>query len=453
VLDNLVETAYQQNLSLREAGARVLAARAQRNFAVGNLFPQVQDATGAYQRIKLSQERANPPPEAWFSDWETSLNLSWELDFWGRFRRAIEAADAELDASVEDYDDVLVVLLADVAASYVEYRTFEQRLVFARQNVQIQERSYQLADDKWNLGASTERDAQQARQVLEQTRALIPQLEIGLRLANNRLCVLLGIPPQQLQEMLGRGGIPQPPLEVVVGIPADLVRRRPDVRRAERLAAAQSARIGIAQAEFYPHIAINGSIGLAADDFKDLFDTPGSMTGSVGPSFQWNILHYGRLRANVQIQDARFQELAYAYQNSVLNAAREAEDAIVSFLRSQEQADRLAASVDAADRTVEITAEQYRQGAVDFTPLFLFQSTLTDQQDQLAAVQGNIALSLIATYRALGGGWEMRLARDGYAHGGAVHHGAGVAEPVDAAAENMLEREPLPEPLPGPFRP
>jgi NodT family efflux transporter outer membrane factor (OMF) lipoprotein len=414
VLDRLIESAYEQNLSLREAGARVLAARALHDFAVGNLFPQTQEATGAYQRIKVSEEQAGgAPPEIWFSDWTVGLNLSWELDFWGRFRRAVESADATLDASIEDYDDVLVVLLADVAANYVQYRTFEQRLFYANANVEIQQKSYQLAKDKQEAGASTERDTQQAKQVLEQTRSLIPVLEIGLRQANNRLCVLLGMPPRDLAELFGDGkDIPEAPREVAIGIPADLLRRRPDVRRAERQVAAQSAQIGIAEAEFYPHISLNGNIGLAADQFKELFDTPDAMTGSIGPSFRWSILNYGRLLANVRFQDARFQELAYVYQNSVLNAAREAEDGIIAFLQSQEQVTHLTSSVAAAQRTVEITLEQYRQGAVDFTPLFLFQDTLTQTQDQLAAARGNIALSLIATYRALGGGWEMRLIRE-----------------------------------------
>jgi NodT family efflux transporter outer membrane factor (OMF) lipoprotein len=415
VLDRLVESAYEQNLSLREAGARVLAARALRDFAVGNLFPQTQEAAGAYSRNKLSEEQAGGAPrDVWISDWNAGFNLSWELDFWGRFRRAVESADATLDASIENYDDVLVVLLADVATNYVQYRTFEQRLFYANTNVEIQRKSYQLAKDKQEAGTATERDTQQAKQILEQTQALIPVLETGMRQANNRLCVLLGMPPKDLADVLGEGkDIPQAPLDVAVGIPADLLRRRPDVRRAERQVAAQSAQIGIAEAEFYPHIAINGNIGLAADQFKELFDTPDAMIGSIGPSFRWSILNYGRLLANVRFQDARFQELAYSYQNSVLNAAREAEDGIIAFLQSQEQVIRLAASVEAANRTVEITAEQYRQGAVDFTPLFLFQDTLTQQQDQLAAARGNIALSLIATYRAIGGGWEMRLVRDG----------------------------------------
>ncbi|MCC7476690.1 MAG: efflux transporter outer membrane subunit [Pirellulales bacterium] len=409
-LNQLIETAYQQNLTLREAGARILEARAQLGIAQGNLFPQSQSAFGDYSRVKLSTNTANPPASAWFSNWDAGLTASWELDFWGRYRRAIEAADAGLDASVEDYDDVLVVLLSDVAASYVQYRTFEQRLVYARANVEIQRLSYQLADDKFKAGATTERDVQQAKQVLEQTEALIPTLEIGKRQAANRLCVLLGMPPTNLEAILGTGtGVPVAPLDVAVGVPADLIRRRPDVRRAERQVAAQSARIGLAVSDLYPHISILGTIGVEAAQFGNLFKTPGSMIGEIGPGVRWDILNYGRLVNNVRVQDARFQQLAYAYQNQVLDAGREVEDAIVLFLRSQEQSQHLDASVEAAARTVKITTEQYNEGFVDFTPVYLFQSILTQQQDQSALAQGDIALGLIAVYRALGGGWEIRL--------------------------------------------
>jgi outer membrane protein TolC len=244
---------------------------------------------------------------------------------------------------------------------------------------------------------------------LEETEALIPALEIGRRQAANRLCVLLGIPPTNLEAILGAGsGIPTTPPDVVVGVPADLVRRRPDVRRAERLVAAQSARIGVAVSDLFPHFSVLGTIGVEAEQFGDLFKD-GSMIGEISPGFRWDILNYGRLANNVRVQDARFQQLAYAYQNQVLEAGREVEDAIVVFLRSQQQAQHLGESVDAAARTVDITKEQYNQGEVDFTPVFLFESTLTQQQDEWAVSQGDIALGLIAVYRALGGGWQIRL--------------------------------------------
>jgi NodT family efflux transporter outer membrane factor (OMF) lipoprotein len=413
ILDSLVQDAVRQNLSLRAAGERIVEARARRGIAVGNLFPQQQDVSGSYTANKASSEVANGTAEQWFRNWEVGFNVSWELDLWGRFRRSIEAADADLEASVADFDDVLVVLIADVAANYVQYRTFQERIVLARRNVQIQERSYQLAQDKFGAGATTERDVQQSRQILEQTRALIPQLETGARQAANALCVLLGMPPHDLTRRLGTvGAIPSAPPEMALGIPADLLRRRPDVRRFERQAAAQSAFIGVAKSDLYPHFSLLGSIGVKAEDFADLFDTPDSLSGFIGPAFRWDILNYGRIESNVHVQEARFRQLVLAYQEAVLRAGREAEDAAVGFLKEQERARYLTASAAAAARTVEITYDQYRQGAIDFTPVFLFEERLAEQQDQLAASQGQIALSLVDLYRAVGGGWQMRL-KDG----------------------------------------
>jgi NodT family efflux transporter outer membrane factor (OMF) lipoprotein len=410
VLDSLITQAYEQNLSLRVAGERIVESRARRGIAVGNLFPQVQQAAGAYTANKVSSEVGNRAPQQWFSNWEAGFNVAWELDLWGRFRRSIEAADADLQASVANFDDVLVVLLADVSANYVQYRISQERIAVAHRNVVIQEKSYQLAQDRFKAGASTERDVQQAKQILEQTRALIPQLEGELRRAANALCVLLGMSPRDLSERLGTGApIPSAPAELALGIPADLLRRRPDVRRIERQAAAQSALIGVAKSDLYPRLSLLGSIGVRAEDFGDLFKTPGSIAGSVGPAFHWDILNYGRIESNVQIQESRFRQSVLAYQETVLRAGREAEDAAVSFLKAQERARFLNNSVAAASRTVEITYDQFSQGVIDFTPVFLFEETLADQEDQLAIAQGQIALSLVDLYRALGGGWEMRL--------------------------------------------
>jgi NodT family efflux transporter outer membrane factor (OMF) lipoprotein len=413
VLNALIADAAQQNLSVRAAGERIVQARARRGIAVGNLFPQVQQATGSYSANKVSNQAGNAQGfnNQWFQSWDAGFNASWELDLWGRFRRSIEAADANLEASVADYDDVMVVLLADVSANYVQYRTFQERIAVARRNIGIQEKSYQLAQDKFQAGAATERDAQQAKQVLEETRASIPPLEVGARQANNALCVLLGMPVRDLSDRFGvePSKIPSAPPELAIGIPADLLRRRPDVRRSERRAAAQSAQIGVAKSDLYPRFAINGSIGVAAENFGDLFHTPGSMFGSIGPSFQWDILNYGRIENNVAIQESQFRQAVLAYQDSVLRANRESEDAIVGFLKAQERAQALNLSVAAADRTVQITHDQYREGVIDFTPVFLFEGTLAQQQDELALARGQIALNLVDLYRSLGGGWQMRL--------------------------------------------
>jgi NodT family efflux transporter outer membrane factor (OMF) lipoprotein len=409
VLDSLICSTYQQNLTLRQAGFRVLQARAQRGIVVGEFFPQTQQADGAYSRNVLSAEVANGSflQARFFSRWDFGFNLAWELDFWGRFRRAIEAADANLDASVEDYDDVLVTLLGDVASNYVRLRTFEQRIEYARANVELQRETLGIAESRFKAGTTGELDVVQARSTLEQTQAQIPELEISLRQANNQLCILLGIAPEELRAKLGSTPIPTAPADVAVGIPADLVRRRPDIRRAERQAAAQSALIGVAESDFYPHISITGTIGYSAEQFKDLFQSS-ALSGSVGPSFQWNILNYGRILNNVRLQDARLQELVAAYQNAVITGAQEVEDGLVTFLRAQERTNFQSASVSDAEKAVKIVVDQYKAGTVDFTRVTQLQQNLVSLQDTLAQARGEIALGLIEAYRALGGGWEIR---------------------------------------------
>jgi NodT family efflux transporter outer membrane factor (OMF) lipoprotein len=410
VLNSLISDAYKQNLSLRAAGERIEEGRALRGIAVGNLFPQNQNMAGSTSVNKVSGQTANAQqaePDQWFSQTQVGFNMNWELDLWGHFRRSIEAADANLDASIANYDDVLVVLLADVSADYIQYRTYQERLNLARINVSIQEAAYQLASDNFRLGRSTERDPQMARQVLEQTRSAIPDLEAGLRRTSDALCVLLGITVQDLNKRLGDSGvIPKAQLSWSVGIPADLLRRRPDVRRAERQAAAESAGIGIAKSALYPKFYLNGSIGVQAEQVGDLFKNPSSMIGTFGPAFQWDILNYGRIENSVKAQEARFREFVAQYQQTVLNANREVEDSLINYFMSQERYKSLSLSVDAAQRTVEITNDQYRNGAVDFTPVFIFEAALTSQQDAQALAQSDTALSLVDVYRSLGGGWD-----------------------------------------------
>jgi NodT family efflux transporter outer membrane factor (OMF) lipoprotein len=445
-LNELVQTASRQNINLRVAGMRILESRYRRQIAVGELFPQLQDAAGSYSQNKLSANVANAPANLWFSNVDVGLNASWELDFWGRFRRAVEVADAELDASIESYDDVLVLLLAEVASGYVELRTFQERRDYAIKNVAAQENSLKIAEDKLQHGASSQRDVEQARTVLEQTRALVPTFEAGQRLANNRLCMLLGIPPRDLIAMrLGEGRTPQTPPEAAIGIPADLLRRRPDLRRAEREVAAQSARIGIAVSDLYPHLTINGTFGYAAQNFGELFDGNRSTVGGIGPAFRWDVLNYGRIINNVRAHDAVFQQAAYAYQEKVLEAAREAEDGIVKFLTSHRRSKSLDAAARAAESTRMITTNQYRQGVVDFTAVYIAESELSQVQDLAAAARGQIAQSLIELYRALGGGWEMRLLPQG-----SMDARSAVSSPLNVAPERPLPAPVPPEPLPTP---
>ena len=411
----LVETAYRQNPSLRTAGVRVLEAQARRGIAIGSLFPQQQDAFGEATSNEISENRANrgaPGLISDFDDWQVGFDATWELDVWGRFRRGIEAADAELLASVATYDDVLVSLIAEVARNYMLLRTLEEQLAVARENVAIQQRSFEIADAKFKGGTVTELDSAQAASLLRDTEAQIPGLESSIRQTQNTLCVLLGIPPQDLQYMLGgTKTIPSPPAEVAVGIPADLLRRRPDIRQTERQLAAQSAQIGVAKADLFPRFALFGTISVAAQDFEDLFKGD-SFENFGGPSFRWAILNYGRIQNNIRVQDARFQALIGDYENTVLRAQGEVENAIAAYLGAQRQVTFLTGSVGSAARAVELAEFQYREGAVDYTRVLDTQQFLVTEQDRLVTTRGSVVLNLVALYKALGGGWELRVGKD-----------------------------------------
>lgn len=409
-IDALVCCAYRQNLTLREAGCRVLQARAQLGITTGQIFPQSQTFAGSYTRNAASRQTISGQGivEPFFNQWNYGFNLNWELDFWGRFRRAIESDTANLNASVENYDDVLVTLLGDVAANYVEMRTFEGRIKFALDNVRLQRETLTITEARFRGGTTSELDVYQARSTLEQTEAQIPELEISLRQTVNQLCILMGMPPEELQSRLGQAPIPAAPPEVAIGIPADLLRRRPDVRRAERLAAAQCALIGVAESDFYPAFSINGTLGYSAQQFPDLFRSS-ALNGNVGPSFQWNVLNYGRILNNVRLQDAKFQELVASYQQTVLNANQEVENGLVTFLKAQRRTKLQAASVNDAEKAVTIVLAQYKAGVIDFTRVSQLEQALVQQQDVLTQAQGEIATGLIQVYKALGGGWQIRI--------------------------------------------
>ena len=442
-LNDLVQTAYQQNLTLREAGFRVLQARAQLGISIGELFPQKQEMNGSVDSHGVSTNVANrvATPTRWFGQWNYGFGLAWELDFWGRFRRAIEATEDTLDASVEGYDDVLVTLIGDVATTYVQIRTLQQQIAYARQTLTLQKQSLEIAKAKFKGGQVSEIDANQGQSDVSTTENLIEENLISLRQATNQLCVLLGIPPEDLLRKLGEAPIPTAPVEVAVGIPADLLRRRPDVRRAERLAAAQCAEIGVAEADFYPQISINASFGWSAQELKDLF-AHGSFREIVGPSFSWPILNYGRILNNVRLQDAHFQELVVGYQNTVLTAGREVENGLVTFLRAQNRARDMNVAVTAEMAAFKEAFAQYKGGLVDYNRVVLIQERLVERQQTLALAQGQIAQGLIQVYRALGGGWQIRCdENEGLAHSAVIPTESG---PVSEVLPPPKETPPIP---------
>ena len=416
-LSKLIDTAYQQNLSLQVAGLRVMEARAQLGIATGQKYPQSQTVSGGYA---YSYSSVNAPPlsnlpsgvlqgvDRSSSAWSTSFDATWEADVWGKFRRGVESADANLASSMLNYDAVLVTLTGDVAALYTAIRTLEERLDHGYANVKLQQQSLDLADARFKLGATSELDVEQARSLLYDTQSRIPQLELNIDKATNGLSFLLGLPPSDLQSMLGTSRtIPTVPVSVAVGIPADLLRRRPDVRAAEMAAAAQSARIGGSQANLYPSFGIAGSLGLAGESLSDTFES-GAATGFLSPFFQWNIFNYGRIKNNVRVQDARFEQAVTIYQNTALSAAKEVQDGLQGFLRTQEQVAFLNKAVVASKRAAVIALAQYQQGAADYTRVLNTQTALVQQQDNLTSARGQVVGNLIATYKALGGGWQLR---------------------------------------------
>ncbi len=414
VLDTLVRTARAQNLDLQIAGLRVLEARARLGIVTGSLYPQSQTLPGNYSYNRGEKTRFT---SRYFNQAGVGFDAGWELDFWGKFRRGIESADASLVANIAGYDDVLVTLTAEVARNYVLIRTLEERIRLARENIVIQQRSLELTRNQFETGSVTELDMQQATTQLRNTQALVPNLLISLEQAQHALSILMGMPPQDLRAMLGNAThIPTAPAEVAVGIPADLLRRRPDIRQAELQAAAQSAQIGIADAELLPSFTLFGSIGwnvndAGRDSLGELFESS-SLRFSTGPAFQWKILNYGRLKNQVRVQDARFQQLLSNYENRVLSAAGEVKDAMSGFLHSKVETEYRKQSVEAAKRAADLSMLQYTEGVSLYQSVLDATRSLASQQDAWAQTRGNIAINLIALYKALGGGWEVHRAQD-----------------------------------------
>jgi NodT family efflux transporter outer membrane factor (OMF) lipoprotein len=425
VLNELVEEASRENLGLQVAGLRILEARAQLGIASGYLYPQQQNADASAAAVGASRHAANTSAgDLRYNDLNIGFNAAWELDFWGKFRRGVEAADAQFLATIANYDDVMVTLRAEVARAYILIRTQEDRINLAEASAAIQKRSLEIAENRFEGGLVTELDVQQARSLLANTLAAIPGYQADYRRFQNALSVLLGIPPQDLSARLqsrNGAGIPQPPAAVAVGVPADLLRRRPDVRLAELQAAAQSALIGVAKADLYPHFTLIGTIGLQASDspftreggsdLSDLFSSD-SITYFAGPSLTWDLFNYGRIRNQVRVQDARLQQLVINYQNTVLNSAREVEDAMAGFLGDQLRARYLSDAVTASKRSVEMSSLQYGEGLADYQRVLDAQRGLTRDQDALAIVQGSVAINLVNMYKALGGGWQIRAYKD-----------------------------------------
>jgi NodT family efflux transporter outer membrane factor (OMF) lipoprotein len=418
VLDELIATARRENNNLEIAGLRVLESQARLNIAIGNKYPQQQVLAGNVSAIGASETTPNTgTTDTNFTEFNVGASVVWEIDFWGRFRRGIESADAGMLASIASYDEALLLLTAQVADVYALIRATEEQLRLARDSYAIQERSYKIAEVLYRNGSSSELDALQAKTQLLGTAAVIPDLETSLRQLKNALAVLLGRTPGNIDDILkGEGDLPTIPDSVAVGIPANVLRQRPDVRRAELQALAQNALVGVAEADLYPSFTLTGSLGLTAaegttstssgDSGADRLFSSDSLAYSIGPTFIWPFLNYGRIRNNVRVQDARLQQSLIAYRETVIQAAREVEDAMAAYVGTQAQDVILAEGVHTARRSAELSLLRYQEGFADYQRVLQAQQSLFGQQQRYAANRGNVLRSFVALYRGLGGGWQ-----------------------------------------------
>jgi NodT family efflux transporter outer membrane factor (OMF) lipoprotein len=397
-----------------------MQARAQLAIAVGRQYPQVQAAIGKATAIGVNEHAATfAGVDRNFWDFQVGFDAAWELDFWGKYRQGVRADEAQYLATVADYDNALVSLTAEVARTYAVIRTFEVLIDQARRNAAIQEDGLRIATSRFRHGATSELDVTQATALWEGTRASIPILHVGLEQTQNALSTLLGEPASSVRAQLGGpAGIPVPPATVAVIVPAEMLRRRPDIRGAELAAMAQCARIGVAQAELYPSFTLVGTLGThtisgagaqpPGVEIPPLFG-PGSLFYNLGANVIWPLFNYGRIRNAVRVQDAVFQQRLVAYRNTVLEAAQEVEDGLAGYLRAQEATVFAQSAERAAQRSVDLAFIQYREGAVDFQRVLDAQRSLLQEQNSLARTRSSVATNLIALYKALGGGWEMRV--------------------------------------------
>lgn len=399
-LSELIQRAVKDNLDLKSARARVREARASRNISGADLLPTL-DAGGSGTWSRTSRDTGTGKTSELYA---ASFDSAWELDIFGGVRRSVEAAEGDLQASEEELRSILVSLLAEVALNYLDIRTSQVLLTVAEDNLGSQSETYQLTQWRYEAGLSDELAVQQARYNLENTRSQIPVIRTGLDESMNRVAVLLGEQPGKLHtELEQREPVPVPPVKVAIGVPADLLRRRPDVRQAERQLAAQTARVGVAVADLYPKLTLNGSIGLETLSLRN--PSSGTLTLLGGPSITWAVFRGGAIRQNIEVQSALQEQALIQYEAAILGALEEVEKALTAYVEVQQRRQSLSRATDAAQKAAELARQKYESGLTDFADVLDAQRSLLSFQEQLAQSSGNVTSNLVRLYKALGGGW------------------------------------------------
>lgn len=401
VLTELITQTVNGNLDMKQALSRINEARARLGLSRAGYYPDL-DATGAASR---SRSGSSGNIRKSFS---AGFDAGWEIDVFGGVRRSVAAADANLKAAETGKDDVLVTLAAETAVNYVETRTLVARLNIAKANLAVRAETFDLVNFRFEAGLTDELSFHQARYQVESTRSQIPVLEAALEASKNRLAVLTGRPPGAVHALLARPQkIPEAPQLTAYGIPANFLRRRPDIRKAERELAAQTERIGAATADLYPRFALSGAIGFESADSGDLF-TASSRFWRIGPGVSWKVFDAGAIRRNIDIQTAIQEQYLIAYEQTVLAALEEVKNAMTSYAQDQLKQESLVRALDAAQRAEELAREYYLSGMADFSEVLEAQRSALSFETQLAETKGAVAANLIRLYKALGGGWEHR---------------------------------------------
>ena len=405
-LNQLIERALAENKTVKQAMARVAESRARRRISGAALWPSVNSSAGA---SRSDSDRSTAAASAFGADetYDAGLDAAWEIDLFGGNRRALEASTAQLGATEADLRDVLITLLGDVTLSYVNVRTTQSRLTYAERNLESQREVVDITGWRAEAGLATVLDVEQAKSSYAQTQAALPSLESNLEAAKNRLAVLTGQQPGALEAVLTeRKAIPVAPVEIVAGVPADVMRRRPDIRSAERRLAAQTAQVGVATAQLYPSLSLNGSISVTAGSASDLF-SGAPESNRYGLSLNMPIFRAGALRQNVVAQNALVDQAMASYEETVLAAYEEVENALTDWINEQRRHRSLLDAAASARLASELALMQYNSGLVDFQTVLTADRQLISTEDALAVSDGELTSNLVRLYKALGGGWSV----------------------------------------------
>lgn len=409
MLENLIEKAGQNNPDIKAAIWRIEESRLLRNVAAGENLPDI-NASGFYSRDRASENgiaaRTMGQKVDQTNIHNAGFDATWEIDIFGRIKRTVESSQANYEATIEDYRDVLVTLYAEIARNYIDLRSSQARIKYALANIKTQSETLKLTEDRFKAGIAPELDVTQAELNLANTESEIPNLRIQETLAINRIAILIGEYPGSLKKELNEfGGFPSTPEKVFAVMPAELLRNRPDIRRAERQLASEVARIGVSQAELYPVLSLSGTFALESTKLNDLGNIH-SRTYGFGPGFRWNLFDGERLRNLVKVQKARTEQSILNYESSILAAVEDVENSLVSYAQENRRNEALSRSASASEKSVELVGTLYKNGLTDFQNVLDMQRTLVVQQDSLAVSEGNILQNIVRIYKSFGGGWN-----------------------------------------------